>query len=533
MIKEFPKSIAIIILILAGFFGYLYFTHAAYYLPSGSTDLRALYHLENASDSATYAAPGAFDLQPIGSVATTTGKFNLGYNVSSTGEILRAPGISTTTLKHSVHGWFNFSSFKNTGDNTVFLFDFGNSTCRVTLDGVNKSVGIYNGVSVATGNNVVTSTGSWYMIDVTDDGANTAKIYVNGVLEATSGGSGEGGVNCNDPGVNGFQIGNLYNNTTDYYARAVIDDVAVLGRDLSQAEITALWNNGAGQEVCSVIDCGNTVGFSYHLVYPTGNLVTPDFTNWVVSYANATSGIMTINFGLVSSTLDLSSSRSLTSDIASSGIISIYKPQPLWFVPLATTTQWWAQPTFQSYAGATSSGTLISFFVNNTALATSTSASTTQAAGPFVQFNQTETSSTAPCLPPGNILDVGGGLSYAICWGGNFLFQPHQIVQDALNNQVNTFKQTFPFGIPFTLYDQAVLAVNTASSTAEPTIAFVAPAFLPFSTSSRTIPLLSASSGNVLAPVKTDLYNYEDYIMILFAVGAIYLTVRHGRKNPS
>jgi len=77
---------------------------------------------------------------------------------------------------------------------------------------------------------------------------------------------------------------------------------------------------------------------TYHLNYPTNNLNTPDFSNWVLAWTanNATSGIFTIVYGRATSTMTYSDPLQF-SPYVTADPVPIQKNQDLWFAPLNTT----------------------------------------------------------------------------------------------------------------------------------------------------------------------------------------------------
>ena len=80
----------------------------------------------------------------------------------------------------------------------------------------------------------------WYHVVGTYDGSNV-KIYVNGTLENTV-------AYTSTPlsTASNFQIGRWYGNFNDYYTNGVIDQVRIFNSAPTQPEVTALYNESAG-----------------------------------------------------------------------------------------------------------------------------------------------------------------------------------------------------------------------------------------------------------------------------------------------
>ncbi|NTW32439.1 MAG: hypothetical protein HGB12_07420 [Bacteroidetes bacterium] len=101
-----------------------------------------------------------------------------------------------------------------------------------------------NCIAIKTTSNYVTSTGTWYHIVLTSSGSSTVagiKIYVNGVSRALT--------------VVSDNLTASIKNTTDlvlgnrsdgYNFTGTIDEVGIWSRSLTAAEITTLYNSGAG-----------------------------------------------------------------------------------------------------------------------------------------------------------------------------------------------------------------------------------------------------------------------------------------------
>jgi len=96
------------------------------------------------------------------------------------------------------------------------------------------------------------TTDTWYHIVMTYDQADI-KVYVNNSLLATGSATGTAAAAL----VEEFAIGSQYGSgaATDFF-NGLIDEVVVFNTGIDTDTITALYNNGAGIEVCTTVGCG-------------------------------------------------------------------------------------------------------------------------------------------------------------------------------------------------------------------------------------------------------------------------------------
>lgn len=161
--------------------------------------------------------------------------------------------ISGANQSISICAWVKRES--DTGDDEVIVakFDAGSSWCQyalivrggiddVTCFGLSPD-GTWTNTVLANGATTI-STGSWFHIcGVYND--TDMRIYVNGSLDTNGANNPKtysSGI-ANDDGY--FTIGDdTYNGSPAYYWDGLIDDVVILNRELSSAEVNDIYTNG-------------------------------------------------------------------------------------------------------------------------------------------------------------------------------------------------------------------------------------------------------------------------------------------------
>jgi hypothetical protein len=130
---------------------------------------------------------------------------------------------------------------------------FGNSFSLQNMrSGASSNGGeLLFGVHTPNGNftafsGVVPSQNVWYNVVGTYDGSNV-KIYIDGVLKATTGASGN--INSNtellmlgDAGYGGFS----------QFLNGYLDEVSIYNRGLTQSEVTSIYNSGTPNDISSL-----------------------------------------------------------------------------------------------------------------------------------------------------------------------------------------------------------------------------------------------------------------------------------------
>lgn len=238
---------------------------------------------------------------------------------------------------------------------------------------------------------------------------------------------------------------------------------------------------GIAADICggymTITDISPAPSSSVSLEFPNQSSTIPDFTNWVVMPSNLiSSGVMTVNYGQNSSSLQFSDSVFYSPYVNIPPAV-IHKSQSLWFPPLLNPATWYAQATFND-GSSTISSPLTTFYVNpNLSNPTSTTTSTILAA-PFFGFGDNNDFTIAPtstdCVlvpsfwsdPTGNnIAQIENG----ICGAFIYLFIPSKSQQVDMGNRFNAIGEQIkykpPFGYFYGVYSGLQSFQNNGTST--------------------------------------------------------------------
>ena len=219
------------------------------------TGLISYWNLDEASGDAV-DAHGSNDLTNVSSATYGAAKINNGVILNGSDQYLTiADGAQSgldITGNLTLAFWINFSSYNgSTGYMPLGKADFVAADTRAyyiefNISGSNKfdfeagdgSSSVRQGVSWSP------STGVWYHLAVVyTTAAGSVKFYVDGVQQgATQTGFPTSIANTSAA----FQIGAGLDGAQSYFINGMIDEVGVWARALSGAEITALYNSGAG-----------------------------------------------------------------------------------------------------------------------------------------------------------------------------------------------------------------------------------------------------------------------------------------------
>lgn len=168
----------------------------------------------------------------------------------------------------AIGGWIKGTS--NSGDDNVFT-NFINSTqnwIAIYIDGAtNKltlSIGTAGGASDVVTSNTSINDGTWYWFVATRDGSHL-KIYINGADDSSS------VVTDNLRNCQGYDdyLGDR-ETPSDHFAGS-FDEFFFMDRDLTADEISAIYNSGNGDTICTTLGCSvpPSESFSLAWVYPT------------------------------------------------------------------------------------------------------------------------------------------------------------------------------------------------------------------------------------------------------------------------
>lgn len=128
-----------------------------------------------------------------------------------------------------------FGRYRSTGDKLIFIMA-ERSTNKVTW------IASASTDKVVTGTTVLTA-GNWYMFTLTYDSTNGLKTYINASSDGTDTANGD----LNTGAIVGAYLGGDPSGTNNGRPwKSAIDEVGIWSRALSGAEITSLYNSGAG-----------------------------------------------------------------------------------------------------------------------------------------------------------------------------------------------------------------------------------------------------------------------------------------------
>lgn len=255
---------------------------AAVEISDGS--VKALYHLEDTVDS----SGNGNNLTNNNSVTFSAGKLSNGATTgasNSTKDLVKASslGIVTTT---TINVWYKNITAVN-GDGSDVLALYSNTVPRRKFQIYSWNDGTthtrFSSGSSADDNCGVNvthtlSTSDYEMLTVTYNGS-TVEGFINGVSQGTNSCSGTQG-----SGSDFFAIFSR-NSQAATYASGYADEVLVVDKVLSTSTIAALYNSGAGAEVCVTVGCAT----------PSS---TPSSTTWTQIMSTSTDAAIgnTFNF---------------------------------------------------------------------------------------------------------------------------------------------------------------------------------------------------------------------------------------------
>jgi hypothetical protein len=215
------------------------------------TNLVSYWKLDESSGTAIDAIGSNSLTNTSASYGSGSGKINNGasFNGSSSKlEKTSASGLSFGTGAFSISAWFNLQGAGTGGSNgNLINMDNGGSTPRIWIDGESGTGGMtaqfYDGTHGAATTYTPPST-TWTHIVFMRDASSNAKFYVNGSLSNTNNSTFGTPASCNLT-ISQIKLGASYEGGAGFY-QGYLDEVGIWSRDLTGAEITSLYNGGAG-----------------------------------------------------------------------------------------------------------------------------------------------------------------------------------------------------------------------------------------------------------------------------------------------
>lgn len=252
-------------------------TFGAVEISDGS--VKALYHLEDAVD----ASGNGYNLSNYQSVGFTSGILGNGADYLTTTNNNGSGAYQD--YKQLVTRGFNLSASSNWTISTWFkpndvvagtnydegnnIFSLGNNTNKneFLVGNISNKIGVNMlavGVSASEAQaNYTFTNGTWYLMTVIKNGT-AMSLYINGAFVVAATDAVTDGSACGaDCAINGLLIGAVGVNNADNYstrhADTMFDEFVVTTSVISSSTLSALYNAGAGDEVCVTVGCGNTV----------------------------------------------------------------------------------------------------------------------------------------------------------------------------------------------------------------------------------------------------------------------------------
>lgn len=210
------------------------------------TGLQAYYKLDSGALT-TDASGNGKTLSNTGSTTNGTAFLGTGsasFNGSNTHALQIADSLGYTTIGDTtISAWMKFNNINSGAFNIDISTSTGSGKRIIIYTGhVSNKISIYNSGNLGDSSSSF-SNGVWYHTILTVSNGATS-LFVNTNLEATT----TQGSTTGD--TNGFGIGNAYAGT-GAESNALIDEVGVWDRVLSGAEISQLYNGGAGLDFSS------------------------------------------------------------------------------------------------------------------------------------------------------------------------------------------------------------------------------------------------------------------------------------------
>lgn len=249
--------------------------------------------LENLTDET-----GTYTLTNNGATSGATGIINNAYSFDGTDDYMSANNLATTLYSDNVGTFSLWIKTTDSGDNDNILLGVGqNDTNYDYIMLVLRNDGIRfqgpfgtnagpNDVQLIAGDLNITD-GNWHHIVISSDGVNTNKLYIDGGYVAWDTTSGETNAWFNSLSTSPeyFTIGALKRTSTVLYFDGLIDEVAIFDYNLSNDEVSYLYNSGSpssaqqypfptpsGSSSVSVVTNSTTSGLSFDEVTVYGDL---------------------------------------------------------------------------------------------------------------------------------------------------------------------------------------------------------------------------------------------------------------------
>lgn len=174
-------------------------------------------------------------LTNVNTVTYSTGKIKNGASFAQASSQYFTGGSITLPVAFTVSGWFKLNSVSGNLD-TIFNHN-STSAGAVWIGAINNALYISNFTTdINTG--AILSSGVWYFFVAKSNGT-TASISINAGTPVT------GGVTHGST-ASTFWVGERQDSNASAYLDGMIDELYIVGRQITGAEETTLYNGGAG-----------------------------------------------------------------------------------------------------------------------------------------------------------------------------------------------------------------------------------------------------------------------------------------------
>lgn len=249
-------------------------------------------------DNTPNDSKGTYNGTLVNGATYSTGKIGSAFSLDGINDYVNIPtfgaSFSSPSSAHSYSAWVN-----TIGNGYNILIQNGNTGMGTMMGFQNSRLNMwYRGGNVSVQSTATISNNVWVHIASTYDGSGTIKLYINGALDSTFTGKTwiDGGGAC-ATNIGSYQRFNVGLDPTLFF-NGKIDEVGVWNRALTEAEVTELYNGGAGKQYVAPaptsiittglvmnLDAGNTLSYA-----GTG-------TTWTDLSGNANNGTLVNGVG--------------------------------------------------------------------------------------------------------------------------------------------------------------------------------------------------------------------------------------------
>ena len=211
------------------------------------TNIFRVYNGDNVNDTSGNAQNGT----NVGGVTFTTGKVGNAFTFNGSNYVTLPNNSMKLTGDFSISAWVNFATLSGARDILSTFTSFGGNYFGVELYAqAYFQFNVYNGTTTITSlqnTGAPLSTNTWYNLVITRKASTGTKMYINGTLNVSNT-STQNPVytTTNYATIGGSNSGGSYVNLAANGTK--IDGLTIWNKELSDNEITSLYNVGTGAE---------------------------------------------------------------------------------------------------------------------------------------------------------------------------------------------------------------------------------------------------------------------------------------------